>query len=69
MASALNLLQAYNDSDEENNQEAKDDKENENKIETNETGIKPIDPSFSIASSISIDSAPVVLYSVIFYSF
>ena len=64
-ATSLKLLTAYgsdSDSDETNKEEESEKAaEKENKFEAYE----PVDPSMSIASSISINSAPVVLYSVI----
>ena len=63
---SLNLLTAYG-SDEESS--TGDTEDNSSSIEN--TGprdyeqYKPADPSLSLASSISIDAAPVVLYSVI----
>jgi hypothetical protein len=58
MASGLNLLRAYDSSD--------SGEEDDNKsLKLNEPEIK-INPELSIASSIIIDSAPLVLYSVIY---
>jgi hypothetical protein len=69
----LKLLQAYSDSDEENDfpsDQSNTDK-NESEIRDGKPDydhFKPVDPSLSIVSKISIESAPVVLYSVSFFS-
>ena len=60
MATGLNLLRAYDSSD-------SGGEEDENKsLKSNEPEqeINKINPELSIASSITIDSAPLVLYSV-----
>ena len=62
MADGLtSLLQAY-DSDKEDDQSASSN-ENASK-EEEELKMKPIDPSLSLVSSITIEAAPLVLYSV-----
>ena len=54
-ASLAALANAYDtDSDQENNEPSQ--------VEDTEFLKKPIDPSMSIISTISIDAAPVVLY-------
>ena len=55
MATSLKLLKAYgSDTDNESSSESANE----------EFIIKPIDPSLSLISSIKIDAAPLVLYSV-----
>jgi hypothetical protein len=61
MATSLKLLKAYgSDSDNESSSEST----NEDKDETVVDFSRPIDPSLSLISSIKIDAAPLVLYSV-----
>jgi hypothetical protein len=57
MSTSLNLLQAY-DSDDEITDNTQSTTQSEYKEQSK------IDPSFSLISSITIDSAPVVPYSV-----
>lgn len=57
MSTSLNLLQAY-DSDDEITDNSQSTAQSEYKEQPK------IDPSFSLISSITIDSAPVVPYSV-----
>jgi hypothetical protein len=63
---SLNLLSAYNESEEENNSTSEDStsKNEEEKQPHDYETYKPADSSISVASSITIDAAPVVLYSV-----
>ena len=60
MATSLSLLKAYG-SDSDN--ESTDTNESINENEVVHT-YKPIDPSLSIISTITVDSAPLVHYSV-----
>ncbi len=61
MATGLNLLRAYDSSD----SGEEDDNKSNKSLESNEIEPKiKINPELSIASSITIDSAPLVLYSV-----
>ena len=61
MASSLNLLQSYG-SDSENSNDSGDTDE---KRQATEAFVPAkIDPSLSIMSSIVVESAPLVLYSV-----
>lgn len=64
MASALNILaNAYN-SDNSDEEHDDDDKKETQHDEKSDSFDKPIDPSLSIVSSISVNAAPLVLYSV-----
>ena len=60
MASSLKLLRAYG-SDSESESTGSNDSANEDKIVHE---YKPIDASLSLVSSIKVDAAPLVLYSV-----
>ena len=65
MADGLtSLLQAY-DSDKEDDQSASSNENTSSQSkEEEEFKMKPIDPSLSLVSSITIEAAPLVLYSV-----
>jgi hypothetical protein len=71
---SLNLLSAYNDSDEDSSQNNSTNEDSTNKKEGEESRphdyelYKPVDSSVSVASSIQIDAAPVVLYSVSYFN-
>lgn len=60
MATGLNLLRAYDSSD----SGGEEDDNKSLKSNEPEQEINKINPELSIASSITIDSAPLVLYSV-----
>lgn len=64
MASSLKLLKMYG-SDSDNESATSNDSTNEDKDETVKV-YRPIDSSLSLISTINVDSAPLVLYSVKF---
>lgn len=59
MATSLNLLKAYG-SDSDNESVGSNESSNSEPVTT----FKPIDPSLSLVAKITVDSAPLVHYSV-----